>query len=206
MAEDGTWDSIRRNGLLSTTALLDMYEISGDFRTTIESEHRPKSVPITHAAYGPAMVRDQKPMSESALRNCLIELSPSEWYQLLNSKVFFWPTYERLIRLLRGKEYKNRPHCVLTVDTAQLLERHSDRVKLSPYNSGCTLYNPPKRGKATFLPLEDYPFQERRRKAGGKKNAVAELTVEYSVPDIADFTLEVTRMKGEQVIETIFVR
>ena len=178
----------------------------GTFALQLRVSIARKSVPITHALYGPAIVRDQKPMSESALGNCLIEMSPNEWYQLLNGKVFFWPTYERLIRLLRGKEYKNRPHCVLTVDTAQLLERHAGRVKLSPYNSGCTLYNPPERGRGTFLPLEDYPFQERKRKAGGNKNAVAELTVEYSVPDIADLTIEVTRMKGEQVIETIFVR
>jgi hypothetical protein len=205
MAEDGTWESVRRNGLLSTSALLDMYEVEGTDRAAIESEHRPQSIAINHPVYGDAVVRDQKPMNEAALRGCLIDLTPNEWYQVLNSKVFFWPTYERLIRLLKGREYKNRTHCVITVDTALLLERHADNIRLSPYNSGCTLYNPPKRGRDTFLPLQDYPFDERRKKAG-IKNAVAEITVEYSVPNIADLTIKVTRMKAETLIETIYER
>jgi hypothetical protein len=206
MAEDGTWESVRRYGLLSTSALLDMYEIEGAARAVIESDHRPESVTINHPSHGEAVVRDQKPMREAALKDCLEEdLSPSEWYQLLNGKVFFWSTHERLIRLLRGREYKNRPHSVITVDTALFLDRHANDVRLSPYNSGCTLYNPPKRGRNTFLPLQDYPFEERRKKAG-TKNAVAELTVEYSVPDIAGLTVKVTRMKGESIIETVYER
>ena len=32
MAEDGSFKSIRKNGLLSTTALLDLYGISGEER------------------------------------------------------------------------------------------------------------------------------------------------------------------------------
>ncbi len=48
MAEADTWDSIRKNGLLSTSALLDLYEIKGAQRYAIESDHRPESIPISH--------------------------------------------------------------------------------------------------------------------------------------------------------------
>ena len=40
MAELGTWESIRRHGLLSTTALLDLYEISGKEREVLEDRLR----------------------------------------------------------------------------------------------------------------------------------------------------------------------
>src|SRR5688500_16955713 len=88
MAEEGAWESIARNGLLSTTALLDLFEINGPMRTEIENEHRSQSKTITHERYGSVVIRDQKPLRESSLKRCLRGLTLSEWYQLLNSKVF----------------------------------------------------------------------------------------------------------------------
>ena len=44
MAESGSWDSIRERGLLSTSALLDLYEISDPDREAIESTRRPTSI------------------------------------------------------------------------------------------------------------------------------------------------------------------
>jgi hypothetical protein len=52
MAEAGSWPSIERHGLLSTTALLDLFEISGPRREAIESARRPESVKITHPLHG----------------------------------------------------------------------------------------------------------------------------------------------------------
>jgi hypothetical protein len=150
-----------------------------------------------------AIIRDQKPMRESLLLRCLIGLTPNEWYGILNSKVFFWPTHKRLVGLLTAGEYRNHIHCVITVDTAKLLERHLARIKLSPINSGSTLYNPRPRGINTFLPLNEYPF-EARRKLRGKADAVAELTVEYSVPDIMEITTRVVHMQGAREITTIY--
>jgi hypothetical protein len=205
MAEEDTWESIKRHGLLSTSALLDLYEMTESNRFVIESQHRFQSITIKHESYGSAVIRDQKPMRETALDDCLVGITPREWYEILNSKVFFWPTQERLFSLLSAKEYKNRTHCVLTIDTAQLLERHADRVKLSPINSGSTLYVAKPRGRNTFLAPVDYPF-ESRRKLRGVRNAIAELTVEYSVPDIEDLTIKVTNMRGSRTIETLYER
>jgi hypothetical protein len=205
MAEENTWDSIRKNGLLSTAALLNLYEVNGTNRFSIESEHRPEAITINHKTYGSAVIRDQKPMREAALEKCLTGLNPRVWYEILNSKVFFWLTEERLLNLLSAKEYKDRTHCVLIVDTAQLLERYADHVKLSPMNSGSTLYKPQPRGIDTFLAPNDYPF-DTRRKLRGVKNAIAELTVEYSVPDIEELTIKVAHMRGSRTVETIYER
>ena|SRR5208282_3252377 len=116
MAEAGTWPSIRKQGLLSTTALLDLFGINAEERFKIESCQRPKCFLISHPRLGDAVVRDQKPMSDKALRRCLQNMEPREWYETLNRKVFFWLTRERLLTLLSARAYRNREHCVLTLD------------------------------------------------------------------------------------------
>ena len=203
MAEAGTWDSIGTHGLLSTSALLDLFGIKGAKRRVIESEHRPESIEISHLRYGTAMVRDQKPMREGALLSCLDDVSPQQWYKILNQRVFFWLTRERLLGLLSARAYRGRAHCVITVDTAGLLERYIDKVTLSPINSGSTLYRPQPRGRDTFLPIHRYSFEARRRKRG-IKNAIAELAVDYAVPDITDFTIRVDEMIGPKIIQTLY--
>src|SRR5262245_60128665 len=101
MAEDGAWPSIERHGLLSTSALLDLYGVDGAERVTIESSHRPDSIEINRDGLGTAVVRDQKPMSDAGLARCLQDgLSPEEWYRILNNKSFFWLTERRLLILL----------------------------------------------------------------------------------------------------------
>ena len=203
MAEENTWESIKEHGLLSTSALLDKYGIKGDLRHSIESQHRPESIKIESDTYGSAIIRDQKPLRESALNECLIDVTPKQWYETLNNRVFFWLTEKRLLTLLSARAYKLNIQCVLTIDTKELLKRYADKIKLSPINSGSTIYKPVKRGNNTFLPLSNYPFEE-RKKIRGQDNAIAELTVDYSIPDIAEFTVNVAHIRGTQLIETIY--
>jgi hypothetical protein len=203
MAEEGTWESIRERGLLSTSALLDLFEINGNERFVIESQHRSESIVIEHRVHGRAVIRDQKPMRETSLLKCLIDMTPREWYELLNRKVFFWPTRERLLGLLAAKAYRDRTHCVLTIDTQRLFESQLNSIKLSPINSGSTIYKPQTRGRHTFSLPKDYPYEERRKKRG-VPNAVAELCVDYSVPGIEAVVSRVCHMEGPQEIELIY--
>jgi hypothetical protein len=198
MAESGSWQSVREHGLLSTSALLDLFEYRGRRRDAIESQHRPVSVEISHPRYGSAVVRDQKPMSDAALRRCLRGMTPQEWYRLLNSYVFFWLTEERLSTLLNAESYKDETHCVFECDTESLVARHERRIFLSPMNSGCTRPFAHPRGRDTFRPIAEFPFRERRNRGS---NAVVELAVQYSVPDIRDFVITRRRMKGDVVLE-----
>jgi hypothetical protein len=203
MAEAGTWDSIRRHGLLSTTALLDLFEVKAHVRRTIEGTHRPDSVTISHSKYGRAVIRDQKPMRESALTRCLQGMTPHQWYRLLNRRVFFWVTERRLIAFLNARAYRDRTHTVLILDTTRLVEQHPKRVVLSPINSGSTIYNPHERGRDTFLPFSRYPFAERRA-LRGVADAVAECAVIYSVPGIRDCTLRVEERRGTEVVDVLW--
>jgi hypothetical protein len=201
MAMDGSWPSIERYGLLSTSALLDLYGYAGDERRAIEAAHRPHSIPIKAKDLPGAIVRDQKPMSDSALKNCLLDgLTPEDWYRMLNQKCFFWLSRKRLRRLLGAKAYRADPQVVLTVDTASLLKANQKSILLSPYNSGSTIMKAVKRGKSTFLPIADYDFASWKA-ARGKGDAVAELVITSGVPDIRDHVLAVHRVHQEKATE-----
>jgi hypothetical protein len=215
MAETGTWESIQKHGLLSTSALLDLFGVSGGGRESIESDIRPDSVTVTHPVHGEAVIRDNKPMSRTHLlmQNirsggpCLRDgLTPRQWCEILNKRVFFWLSRDRLVRLLSGKAYRDKEHCVLTVESQPLIEAHENDIELSPINSGNTMPYPAPRGRDTFLPVSAYPFEEWKKKRRGGIEPVVELTVRHSVPNIKDYVVKVERMRRDEVLETIWQR
>ena len=186
VAEFGSWPSIKRHGLLSTSALLDLFEVSGPERSSIESEWRAEAIQIEHHEHGVAVVRDQRPMPPGQLEPLLDGMTPREWYELLNGKTFFWLTEERLGWFLNAKLYRGRVHDVITVDTGRLLRRHWDRITVATINTGSTLGRKWRRGSSTFQSIKDYPLD-------GRKPGIVELAVEYHVPYIADVALSVER-------------
>jgi hypothetical protein len=145
---------------------------------------------ITHPVYGAAVIRDQKPMSESKLRQCLDDLTPEEWFVLLNGKVFFWVSRDRLQRLLDAKAYRDRKHTVIQLQTRSLVERYLPDVHLCPINSGSTLFIPPRRGLQTFLPISEYALDPRKREP------LVELAVDRGVPDVMEHVLTVEQWQG----------
>ncbi len=197
-AERGSWPSIQRHGLLSTSALLDLYGIQGAERGLIEGQRRPQGVRLEDPLLGSILVRDQKPMDDAGLRKCLLDaLSPEDWYRLLNRKVFFWLTRARLDRLLNARPYRGIDHDVLELDTAALVAAYDDIITLSPINSGATRPFPARRGLATFLPIAAYPYGYwRSRRPRGER--VVELAVDRCVPDVARFVRRVTVMRSDE--------
>ena len=196
MAEAGSWPSIARHGLLSTSALLDLFGVAGPARAAIEAARRPAGVVLDHPEAGRAVVRDQKPMDDAGLRRCLLDgLTPADWYRLLNARVFFWLTPARLDRLLQARPYRALKHDVLALDTAALVAAHRERITLSPINSGSTRPFPCARGRATFLSIADYPYEHWRRRRPAGERAV-ELAVVGGVPDVARYVRGVTTMRG----------
>jgi hypothetical protein len=202
MAEQGSWPSIRERGLLSTTALLDLYSVSGRERELIEDERRPTSVLVRKVGLADAVVRDQIPMGDKALRRCLQDgLQPRDWYRLLNGKVFFWVSKKRLIRLLGAKAYRNKKHDILELDSERLIGKLAEHIWLCPINSGSTIMNPRPRGKSTFARIQDYPYAEWSKRRS-KADRIVELSVDYSVPNVREFVTRVVEMKGDRVIKT----
>jgi len=174
-------EQIMRHGLLSTTALLDLCEIEAEPRSRIENHQRPKSISIFHPIHGEFLINDQAPMNASALAKCLTDLTPQEWCESLNGRVFLWPTQERVIRHIGAKHAPTTGRVVLALDTRSLFETlDMDLFELSPINSGNTMRKAAPRGSGTFRGFRDYPFHE-RRKSGGLRNAIAEVTYPYAI-------------------------
>nr|WP_281718920.1 hypothetical protein [Pandoraea apista] len=198
MAEADTWPSIRQFGLLSTSAALDHFGISGDDRLLHEVTHRPEKV-----AVGPIgaqiVLRDQKPMFPDRLTKALQGVTPAEWYKFLNNKVFMWAQEHRLLGLLGARGYNKLEHDVLTIDTAKFMDKYAGSVWLCPMNSGNTFPMPHPRSLETFQRLANYPI----KRSGAPEKEVVEVVTDYSVPDIAEFVIEVRRMQGANVLGTL---
>ena len=196
MAAAGAWPSIARHGLLSTSALLDLYGYEGEARRAIEAEPRPRAVVLRHAGLPPAVVRDQIPLSDAGLRRCLPpHLAPADWCRLLNARVFFSLTWGRIERLLGAASYRDAAHDVIEVEAEPLVRAYRDRITLSPINSGATSVFPVPRDETTFRTVADYPYAHwRKRRPRGER--VVELAVDRAVPDIARFTRRVIRVRA----------
>lgn len=203
MAHQGAWPAIRERGLMSSSALLDDYAVEAEQKNRLQNMRRPESVPLAHPDRPGAIIRDQKPMSDRALEKCLDDdLTPNDWYALLNSRTFFWLSRNRIWRLLKAKAYRDLPQTVLTIDTASLVAAHRDRIWLSPINSGSTLFNPRPRGLGTFMRVGDFPFADRSKRK--VEDNVVELLVDHSVPDMADHVLAVHEVMNEELIGEIW--
>ncbi len=200
MAERGSWESIKHYGLLSTSALLDHYSIQPPRRTEIEARHRPESVELNKYGLPRAVVRDQIPMSDEGLKRALpSRLSPSDWYKLLNHKVFFWLSENRLHKLTNAKTYRDQEHDVLEVDTRSLIKAHRNEIWLCPINSGCTKPMPHPRDETIFARIEDYQYAYWRERRS-RQERVVELAVDYSVQDIRDHVRRVVVKRGTEVL------
>lgn len=204
MAERGSWPSIRDHGMLSTTALLHRYGVTGDVREALESRRRDVATLLHDPALGTAMVRDQQPMDDAGLRRCLRDgLVPADWYRMLNGRVFFWLSRRRLDRLLSARLYRGRMHDVIELDSGAVVAAHHDAIMLSAINSGSTRPFPVARGLSTFAGIVDYPYADWRR-VRPRGERVVELTVAGAVPDVARFVRRVVRMHGPAEVETIY--
>lgn len=204
LAEAANWPSIQVHGLLSTSALLDLAALPQNERDRYEQHHRPHYMELT----GSIHIRDQKPMPAQALERCLVGMTPSEWYRLLNRKVFFWLDVDRLNR--QRRVCGPRPQVVLVVDTERLLSRHSDRVALSPINSGNARRKPSIRGKSTFVPFVEWSrsgWSSETIDLGTRRRVTShrpvELTVEGAIRDIMECLIDVQQLgPGEQGLFT----
>jgi hypothetical protein len=194
MAALGSWPSIKQRGLLSTSALLDLFEIDADLRHAIETRKRRESVVISHPEYGSATIRDQKPLHDSMLARCLRgRVSVEDWHRLLNGRVFFWVDEKRLNDLRAARAYREQRQTVIFADTRKLVERYASRIRLAHINTGATRSVSHFRDFETFKTIEQYD-----------RKKVVELTIDRSVPDLSDFVIRVEEIGGPEPACTLW--
>ena len=127
-------------------------------------------------------------------------ISPTQWYELLNGKVFMWAEEHRLFGLLNARLYRALEHDVLTIDTASLMAAHEKDAWLCPMNSGNTFPIPHMRGKDTFRRIADYPT---RPGSLLPAKEVVEVVVDYEILDIENHVREVRRIRGKTVLSQL---
>ena len=201
MAEAANWPKIQRDGLHSASTLLDIAGITGPDRERLEREQR-----LTHTQLpNGVQIRDQRPMPPSALAACLIGITPSEWYALINAHIFFWFDPQRLNRQRGACE--PRPQVVLTLDADKLLTAYSDRIALTPINTGNARRRPARRGTATFVPYTTWLSSAWASEATclrtplrPRSHSPVELTITDSIPDVMRFVVNVQELAPGQFL------
>jgi hypothetical protein len=195
LAERENWPSIQRDGLFSTRVLLDRTGIDGSMRAVLEREHRPQRTILSNGL----IIRDQKPMPPAALERCLVGLTVTEWYELLNSKVFFWFDIERLNRQRRA--CGSFAQVVLKIATHRLLDRYAPHTAVTPINTGNARRKPALRGAATFVPYGTWvktswlsEAQALGIRSRRPSHFPVELTVTDSVSEVMDFVVSVRKL------------
>lgn len=194
----GSWPSIERHGLRSTTQLVETSGLDWARQVQLLTQQRLVSTVIDHPICAKVIIRDQSPLRLRLLRSKLIDMTVEQWLETLNDRVFFWLHPNKLKGLLSARASRGHPHDVLTLDTRSLLGRHLEQVRLSPINSGSALYpNAALRGTSTFARLADYPYAERRQ-SRSLADAVVELAVIGGVADVSTHVIGVDRYLGDE--------
>ena len=202
VAWGGSWPSIQRYGLLSTKVLLRSYGKNDTEMRKLTQSRRPNWVEIECTGRPKAVLRDQKPLTDAGLRTALGgSAEPHQWYDLINSMVFFWPTKKRLKTMISAGPYKEVEHDVLVVDAKTLVHLEQSKIRLSWMNSGSTRHGAKRRDLNLFKRFEDYPFETRWRRQG-KAGAVAEVCVIDRVEKVREAVVDVMHgLPGEIMAE-----
>lgn len=185
------WEGIERYGLLSTSALLDLFGVVGAQRGAIESQRRVQRMVITHPIHGQATITDNLPLSEKALANCLDDgLSATDWLKMLNQRVFLWPSEKRFSGLLNARANRFNEMMIIAFDTHALLSAHFNFVDLSPINSGSTIHRPARRGLGTFTRAHEISYKDWQRRRG-RVDQIKEVTIFGSIPNAREFVTDI---------------
>lgn len=188
LAEASNWPSIQRDGLLCASRLLAAVGLAVGDRERLERAQRGAHTELPNQV----QIRDQLPMPAAALEKCLHGMRPTDWYAMINARVFFWLDPDRLNRQRAACE--PRPQVVIAVDATALVEAYAPHAAVTPINTGNARRNPARRGAATFVPWAEW------LKSGWASEAAAlgvperkrshmpvELTILNAVPDIMRF-------------------
>ena len=189
----GAAQSILERGLYSAKDILHHWEVEPSLSACYLTCRRRLPVPLDHPERGLIVLNDNAPLSETKLAKVLDDgLTSANWLEMLNSRVFFFVSEAPLCRLKGARLNRERPKDVLVLDTERLALAYGHAMEIVPINTGNTNHQPARRGLSTFAALHGTNYQEWRwRRAKKSPDAIKEVAVRGSIPDIANFVLEV---------------
>jgi hypothetical protein len=187
LVDERNWTSIQKRGLLSTNRLAAAEGID----PAALKRHRTNSLMLPSGI----RIRDQRPMPPNILARALTDgATPEDWYDLLNSMVFFWVDPERLNR--QRKACGAAPQIALVIDAVAMLAEHRDRAAVTPINTGNAMRAAAPRSRSSFVPYRQWvaeAWSSEAQNGRGMRPAThrpVELTIRDAVPDIMNYVLE----------------
>ena len=147
--------SIHKHGLLSTSSLLDLFEVPETDRQLYEREPRSKAVTLVHSLHGRTVLNDQAPLHAGGLSRCLDGMTSEEWCRELNSRVYLRPVRDRSQCIWKTKLTNSLKRLTLVADTREFLAVYEEELAATSINPGYTLRDPTRRGRYTFTPLRE---------------------------------------------------
>jgi hypothetical protein len=199
LVDASNWVSVQNYGLMSARRLM---EVCGGMEDRALRYHRPASLRLPSGV----LIRDQRPMPRKALMRCLKNgLTPEDWFELLNSKVFFWLDASRLNRqrLACGAS----PQVALVVNAARLLMNYSGSAAVTPINTGNALRCAAPRNLTTFVPyqrwlIDGWAFEHiQGARARARSHRPVELTISQAVPDILDYVMAAVPLNAGEILD-----
>jgi hypothetical protein len=194
LVDAGNWQSVQKLGLMSAARLM---AASGKAEDNTPRRHRPTAQRLASGV----LIRNQKPMPPPTLARCLKSgLKPEAWFELLNSKVFFWLDIDRLNR--QRHACKDAPQIALVIDAERLLAKYSTVATVAPINTGNAMRAAAPRNRSTFVPYERWVVDgwndevipgAPRRPANHRP---VELTIDDAVPDIMEYVVRAVVLRA----------
>lgn len=152
-SKDNIKNIISTKKLYSTKCIVETTECPEPNKILKEKRMEHKIIKHNDITY---MLRDQKPISEKLLKGCLEEgMTFEQYYEMLNERVFWWPTIDRLTR--HYSRYESEKPKIIRVSTESVYKLNKSKIEFSHLNSGALRANPylkgksPKRGYNTFV-------------------------------------------------------
>jgi hypothetical protein len=174
----GGWDGIQRSGLRSSTDLL-----TDAGRSDEGSVMRSDPVHL-HYAGGGVVLRNQVPNRKDP-GPYLDGITVAEWWELLNSRSYFFADQVALDRLVDSYAKQGIGQEVITFQTRRLLSPVAEHIEVSTVNAGVfPRATGPSRGRSTFQPLSEF---------SGEAGKIKEITVTTTVPIEESAVMKVVR-------------
>jgi hypothetical protein len=171
----GGWEGIQRHGFLRTIDVAS--ESSGKLRTEITRVETADGTQV--------MLRDQLRTRADPTRS-LDDITPSEWWQLVNSRVYFFCRQRDVNTLVESYIGRRLPQEVIKLRAKPVLEVVADEIEVTTVNVGVfPRTRAPSRGRSSFVPLADYPVADAAK--------IREITVAARVPIASSAITSVAR-------------
>jgi len=179
------WPSIQERGLICAIRLIDQVSPPRS-RAPSGTAHRGRRVVLESGV----VLNDQAAMPPSQLTRCLVQMTPSDSYSLVNSKVFLWLDLDRARRFRCASLHHEG--LLLTVDVNVVLSIPKLRTYLTPINTGFAHRRAASRARSTFVPVADWLADRWRTEATGlglrqrrDRHGPVDLVVDDGVPNLA---------------------